>query len=219
VTGSRFTPIPPDRVGKWRAIGKAAALHDLLVDRQTDADGRVNYGRAVGYAWIRAEWVKKGGDPPAERTLDRYMQRLKRAGLVYVTRLPWGGGMKIQIIGSAKWADAPTPAHQLNLFAPEPVSITRGKACGDPSGNLRESCAGAFSYSAKSGAVTSAKSGALKKLRKEQEKPKRRADRPARTDTPVDIQAFEERRALLRQQAEELKRKFPDLLLSKRQNP
>lgn len=214
---SGFVPVHPERVALWKAIGAAAALHDLLVERQTDFDGRVNYGKPVGYAWIRAQWEKKGGNAPAARTLDRYMQRLKRAGLVRVTRVPWGGGMKIRIIGSVKWANAAPPAHQLNLFTPEPVLISRGKACGDPSGNLRESCGEAFSYGARSGAVTNAKSGALKKLRKEQETPKRRADRPAPADTPVDIQAFEERRALLRQQAEELKRKFPELLLSKRQ--
>lgn len=219
MSGSGFVPVHPDRVALWKAIGAAAALHDLLVDRQTDFDGRVNYGKPVGYAWIRAQWARRGGDPPAKRTLHRYMQRLKRAGLVYVTRVPWGGGMKIRLIDSVKWANAPAPAQQLNLFAPEPVSITRGKACGDPSGNLRESCGDAFSYRARSGPVTSAKSGPIKKLRKEQETPKRRAEQPSPAGSPVDIQAFEERRALLRQQAEELKRKFPDLLLSKRQNP
>lgn len=146
------------------------------------------------------------------------MQLLKRAGLVYVTRLTWGGGMKIRILKSVKWANAPAPVQQLNLFTPEPVLITRGKPCGDVSENLRESCGGAFPHTAKNGGLTTAKNGGLKKLRKEQETPKRRAERSSPTGSAVDIQAFEERRALLRQQAEELKRKFPELLLSERQN-
>jgi len=218
MTRSRFVPIHPERVAKWKAIGAAAALHDLLIDRQTDAQGRVNYGRPVGYAWIRAEWAKQGGEPPASRTLERYMQRLKRAGVVHVSRVPWGGGMKIRIVGSAKWANAPAPAKQMNLFVPEPVSITRGKPCGNPGEKLRESCEPEIPYTAKSGGVTTAKSGGLKKLRKEQETPKRRGDRPSPSGSPVDNEAFEERRRILRAQAEELKRNYPELLLGERQN-
>lgn len=89
----------------------------------------MNYGKAFGYAWIRAKWP--GPSVPPFRTLERHMARLKSLGRVWVERLPWGQGMRVRVLNSAKWSEE--RATQLPLFpSPEPLSITSGKACGNP---------------------------------------------------------------------------------------
>ncbi len=207
-----YVAINPARIVKAKTIGTASFLHDLLVDRQTDAGGRVNYGRPIGYAWIRAEWEKEGGDPPPLRTLHRYVKALKDAGEIEVRRIPWGGGMTVRILASVKWADVP---QQMNLFAPNPVVIDVRKSRGKAEEKLRESCERRISYRAKNGGVSEAKNGGLKTLRKEEEQPKRRGAAVPAGGSVVEIDGFEERRRVLQSQAEELIRKYPDLLLRK----
>lgn len=120
----RYVAIQPARIEDRKKLGPASYLHDFLVDHQTDPEGNVNYGKAFGYAWIRARWK----EAPTIRTMKRYMRRLKAAGCVWVQQQPWGGGMRVRVLGSAKW---PTQPAQLALFPPpEPLSINSGKAVG-----------------------------------------------------------------------------------------
>jgi hypothetical protein len=126
--GSRYVPISPAREAMRKAIGAASYLHDFLVARQTDADGRVFYGRAITYRWILANW---GGDPPAIRSLRRYISRLKRAGLLEVRIVGEHHGMQIRLVGSVKWPEEiPPPAVQLSLFAPAPIPIRQPATVG-----------------------------------------------------------------------------------------
>lgn len=121
-TPFRYVAIAPGRIDERKTIGPASYLHDFLVDHQTDAEGNVNYGKAISYAWILARWEKA----PAVRTLHRHMARLKAAGRVWVRQLPFRQGMRIRVLGSAKWAPK---ARQIPLFpAAEPLSISSGKA-------------------------------------------------------------------------------------------
>lgn len=125
MSASRYVPIPPDRLGAWRALKRASYLHDFLIDRQTDADGRVFYGRAITYGWIRENWPDD--DPPALRTLQRFMSVLKRLGIVQIWKDGMRGGMRIRLVTSVKWPGMlPAPAVQLNLFTPAPIPIRRG---------------------------------------------------------------------------------------------
>lgn len=120
----RYVALAPERIEKHREIGKALALHEFLVDHQTDPDGRVHYGKAISYSWIRSKWR----NAPSERTLVRHMARLKKAGLVSVACLPWAQGMILRLIGSAKWQER---AAQLPLFPQaEILLINRGKNVG-----------------------------------------------------------------------------------------
>jgi hypothetical protein len=125
VTQFRFVAIQPSRVGQKKQIGPASFLHDLLVDNQTDASGRVFYGHAFGYAWLLARWPGNPDDRPTVRTLKRHMARLKRLGLLEVRVIGFGGGMVVRLLGSAKWQnELPVPAVQLQLLA-SPVSPIR----------------------------------------------------------------------------------------------
>ena len=113
-TAFRFVAVSPGRVEDKKKIGTASFLHDFLVDHQTDAAGRVNYGKAIGYAWIRAHWLAA----PPIRTLKWQMAKLKRAGLVEIRVLGFGGGMLLRLIDSAKWKKSlPRPAEQLPLIS------------------------------------------------------------------------------------------------------
>jgi hypothetical protein len=125
VTQFRFVAIQPSRVGQKKQMGPASFLHDLLVDNQTDASGRVFYGHAFGYAWLLARWPGNPDDRPTVRTLKRHMARLKRLGLLEVRVIGFGGGMVVRLLGSAKWQnELPPPAVQLPLLA-APVSPIR----------------------------------------------------------------------------------------------
>lgn len=115
---NRYVAIAPGRIEDHQKLGPASYLHDFLVDHQTDAAGKVNYGRAISYAWIRAHWK----DAPTKRTLVRYMNRLKASSLVAVRRLPRYRGMTVRVLGSVKWPGQ----RQLPLFPP--LSISSGKA-------------------------------------------------------------------------------------------
>jgi len=124
----RYVAIQPTRLGDRKKLKTASYLHDFLVDHQTDASGRVNYGRPFGYAWIRANWPGNPDDRPPARTLQRHMATLKSHGLVEVRVLGFGAGMMVRLIGSAKWQqEAAAPAQQIPLFVPPPVSIRSEK--------------------------------------------------------------------------------------------
>lgn len=128
----RYVAVQPERAGKWDTIKTASHLHDVLTDLQTDASGRVNYGRAFGYAWLLAHWPGNPDDRPCVRTLKYHMAKLKRAGLVEVRAVGFGGGMTVRLIGSAKWQTArPAPAVQLSLLLPA-VATMKGKSVGNP---------------------------------------------------------------------------------------
>lgn len=61
-----------------RKIGPARLLFDFYTAKQTDADGRVYYGRTMTYDWIRSQIP----ECPTKRTLRRYNRRLRRGGYI-----------------------------------------------------------------------------------------------------------------------------------------
>lgn len=135
----RFVPIDPERAGKLRALKSASFLHDFLIQHQTSKDGHVNYGRAISYRWILASWPGEIDQRPTERTLQRYMRKLRDVGFVEIRVLPFGRGMIVRLLVSAKWRPALTPSPiQLNLFGKNPVEM-RG---GIPVERGRKSCEG-----------------------------------------------------------------------------
>jgi hypothetical protein len=118
----RYVAISPLRIKDKTRLGPAIYLHEFLVDHQTDAKGNVNYGKPFCYAWIRSHWK----EAPTTRTLKRYMRRLKDSGHVWVVKAGLSSGMRVRVLGSAKWPQQPA---QIGLFpAPEAVSISSGKA-------------------------------------------------------------------------------------------
>lgn len=136
--------ICPDRLGDRKKIKAASYLHDFLVDHQTDAGGRVNYGRPFGYAWVRAHWPGNPDERPPIRTLQRYMATLKSAGKVEVRVLGFGAGMIVRVIGSAKWRkEMQPPAVQLPLLAPPPIRFPQS-AVDNPVEKPRESTVSRF---------------------------------------------------------------------------
>jgi hypothetical protein len=112
--------IQPGRIEHKKEIGLASYLHDFLVDHQTDREGNVHYGKPIGYAWILSQWPGPKLKRPGLRTLKRHLATLKQLGLVSVRALPFGQGMIVRIIGSAKWSPEPAivtaPDPQLSLF-------------------------------------------------------------------------------------------------------
>lgn len=118
----RYVAVAPERIEDRKKLGPASYLHDFLVDHQTDAEGKVYYGKAISYAWIRSRWQ----DAPPIRTLKRHMARLKASGHVWVERAGWDKGMRVRVLRSAKWPEAP---RQMQLYPPaEILSINSGKA-------------------------------------------------------------------------------------------
>lgn len=191
----RFVAIHPSRVDERKKIGPASFLHDFLVDRQTNAEGKVNYGKAISYAWIRARWP----EAPPIRTLKRHMARLKAAGRVTVRKLPFGDGMLVRILGSAKWAQE---AAQMKLFPPpEIVSISGGRP-------VEKQWKSAAPIGPKVAPLWGQKwpYKEVKNLR--EEKNNCRSARSARASPVEDAAALEERRRLLADQAQILQAKY-----------
>lgn len=110
----RYIAINPDVLdSKELQESRALGLLAFLTDHQTDAEGRVNYGREFGYAWIRSRWLAA----PSIRTMKRHMAALRKLGLVEVRRV-FAAGMRVRILNSAKFANPVAPqAVQLPLFA------------------------------------------------------------------------------------------------------
>jgi hypothetical protein len=95
-----------------RELGKARGLWDLLVDKQTDAKGAVWYGKAISYDWIRSKLL----NPPPERTLRRWMARLKQFGFVRVRLVPYEGFV-VYLLRSDKFARQPQLPFPLEVHA------------------------------------------------------------------------------------------------------
>jgi hypothetical protein len=119
----RYIAISPGRAdGKHvDGMGKAVFLHDFLIDHQTDEAGRVHYGRLITYAWIRERFRNS----PPERTLRRWMARLRNGGYIDCVAVSSKHGMRIRVLNQKKWPARPI---QPSLFpAPEPALISSGK--------------------------------------------------------------------------------------------
>lgn len=133
MTQFRYVAVQPARIGDHRKLGKASYLLDFLTDHQTDAEGRVNYGHPVGYAWILAHWHGNPDERPSLRSLERHMAKLQELGKARVRVVGFGGGMVIRLIGSAKWQrEVPAPAEQIPMFVQLPVEIRTRKSCARP---------------------------------------------------------------------------------------
>ena len=106
---------------RWKKLGPAERLLDFLKDRQTAPNGDVWYHKEISYTWIRS----KIPHAPPERTLKRWMQRLREAKEATVTRTAYG--MRIRLERSRKWAQ------QGNLFpTPAVVAMKRAKPVEKP---------------------------------------------------------------------------------------
>jgi hypothetical protein len=89
-----------------RRLGMSIYLLAFFVDKQTDPDGDVFYGKPITYRWIREELPNS----PPERTLRMWLTILRSQGYIEVsTKL--GGGMRVRVVASKKW-----PTSQLGLF-------------------------------------------------------------------------------------------------------
>lgn len=189
----------------WR-LGSAAALHDLLIDNQTDAAGRVFYGHPISYAWIHARWPGNPDERPVIRTLKRYMSKLKVSGLVRVKKAGMVDGMRVVLLGSAKWANvAAPPPVQLPLLLPQPVSISRGKPSGIAVENQSKT-------TERAGTDVSLPWGQMCPRKEVRSKAKEKVygdTLAAARSSPVEnLAALDARRKLLRDQAEQLAAKF-----------
>jgi len=104
-----------------RAIGKARLLLDFFTHHQTDREGRVWYGKTISYDWIR----KKIPDCPAQRTLQRYVARLRQERYIEthtVVHRRHVTGFKVTMLNQAKFA-APALPRQMGFFT-EPLPIS-----------------------------------------------------------------------------------------------
>jgi hypothetical protein len=123
----RYVAIDPARSSLARELGKASYLDEFLTHCQTDARGRVNYGRPITYKWICGRMKIS----VCRKTLQRWMGRLQDLARVEVVAAP--GGMRVRILNQKKW---PSSA-QLSLFpAPAPRCISSGKPCAKPAEKL-----------------------------------------------------------------------------------
>jgi hypothetical protein len=131
----RYIAVAPGRVdGKHvDAMGKAVFLFDFLIHHQTDAEGRVYYGKPISYPWIEERFE----NPPPRRTLRRWMTTLRLEGYIQIRRPHFGDArMIVSICAPKKW---PAP-RQFSLFpSRDAVSIASGKAFGNPSEMLSNS--------------------------------------------------------------------------------
>jgi hypothetical protein len=132
VSKFRYIAIAPGRVDGIHVerMGQAIWLHDFLIDHQTSADGRVNYGRPISYQWI----VDRFANPPPVRSLQRWMSKLKFEGYISARRLSWGQGIVVRILKAKKWS---TPPVQLSLFPPEDSRVKRVETVEKQNGNER----------------------------------------------------------------------------------
>jgi len=128
----RYVAIDPARADgeHIRAIGKAAGLFDFLIDHQTDSEGWVNYGKLISYSWIE----RRLPNCQPQRTLRRWMARLRDGGYVDVIVRRSAHGMHVRILNQFKF-----PKVQLSLFPqPKPRTITSGKPVKKPVEKLCE---------------------------------------------------------------------------------
>lgn len=125
----RYVAIDPARSSLASELGKASYLDEFLTHFQTDARGRVNYGKVISYEWI----TERMPAAVCRRTLERWMARLRALGRVEVIADQARRGMRVRILNQKKW---PTSA-QLSLFAaPAPRCISSGKPCEKPAEKL-----------------------------------------------------------------------------------
>jgi hypothetical protein len=104
-----------------RSISPAQHLLRMLEEKQTDAAGRIWYGRPITYSKI-ANWF--GSEKPSERTLQRWMAELRADGKVIVRRNRMNQGMRVTIAAPRKHfrVVAESARRQMTLFS-EPVKI------------------------------------------------------------------------------------------------
>lgn len=200
----RFIAVSQQRIEQKAGLGAAIYLHEFLTDHQTSADGWVFYGKEFGYAWIRARWLAA----PPLRTLKRHMAKLKELRLVEVHRM-LRGGMRVRLLQSVKFASpVPPPAVQLPLFLRSVATIRGRRPVENPVDKPVEMPERADSYSAKNGPLVVPKMAPERS--KEQIEETIRAVAKAH-EVPMARKTkreLDERRRLLLDQAEMLKRKF-----------
>lgn len=81
----------------------AQGLFDFLIDLQTAPDGTIYYGKPLTYEWMR----QRIPNPPAKRTLERWLAILRKAGYVSVNLARCGRsviGIVLRILKPKKWA-------------------------------------------------------------------------------------------------------------------
>lgn len=199
----RFVPVSENRIHRSADLDRALFLHEFLVSQQTSADGLVYYGKAVGYPWIRSRWIGS----PAIRSLKRYMQVLKLAGMVEVHR-EFQGGIRIRLLGSVKFAKPiAAPAVQLALLGRGVKTMHK-----QPVEKQLETGESTKKYRATAGPIVGPPLAPERSKEQIQEKFKSAttalADAHAVDNSaPMTDQQLQERQELLRQQARQLLKK------------
>ena len=116
---TRYVPISPGRADQKHVdrMRMASYLHECLIARQTDEEGRVNYGRPITYPWLQQKF------PGSKiRSLQRWMAILREGGYVAIQRCGHRGFI-IRILNQKKFKE-----RQLPLFSgTQPVCKTSGK--------------------------------------------------------------------------------------------
>jgi hypothetical protein len=201
--------VQPERAGKWDRIKTASHLHDVLTDHQTDARGWVNYGRPLGYAWLLAHWPGNPDDRPCVRTLKYHMAKLKRAGLAEVQVIGFGGGMRVRLLGSAKWQnERSAPAVQLSLLSTVTPIREVGKPVKKPVEEQRESSVSQI-HMGQDFAPVGGKTLPRKEVKRRAEETIRALARAKSLPTAGKTQKeLDARRRLLLDQAEAVQKKF-----------
>jgi hypothetical protein len=89
----------------FRGKGKAKGLFEYFISRQTNPDGKVNYGRPMTYAQIQRE-IENGAQIP-RRTLSRWVARLREKKYIETEIVRHGRtvlGFTVKILNPKKWA-------------------------------------------------------------------------------------------------------------------
>jgi hypothetical protein len=84
-----------------RELGSAVWLLHFFIDRQTDRNGLVHYGRPITYEWI-SDQLAEDDYSVAERTLRRWNAQLQKKRYVAV-QLVMYGGMRVQVLRPKKF--------------------------------------------------------------------------------------------------------------------
>lgn len=112
-----------------RKIGPARLLLDFYTQHQTDAHGRVWYGKTISYRWIASRIV----ECPPKRTLERMQRQLREGGYIETRTVIHDGaavGFAVRLRNQAKFNTRPArlAGEQLGLLN-QPVRFPARAAC------------------------------------------------------------------------------------------
>lgn len=136
--GAKRSPLPwlgqsPEIVSgiHHRRIGPARLLLDFYTQHQTDAHGRVWYGKAISYRWIAGRIL----ECPPKRTLERWQRQLRENGYIEthtVVREGAAMGFTVRMLNQAKFNTRPAAiAGQQESLFDRPLHFPAHPMCAD----------------------------------------------------------------------------------------